>query len=138
MSQSLRARSPWVFESLALVAVFASVVGLSRFGTAQASAQSPSQASTAAASPTGTSEATKLGAVYGAAAGNLDGTLRFGPRPSAGMFYSSRVRPASDADRQQYRAAFEQAYRLSYEAALKAHKRVAPSAKSAPSQSSGK
>lgn len=113
-------------------------MGFSEFGTAQAPAQATNVATTAAPNPGAPSEAARLGAIYGAAAGDLDGTLRFGPRPSAGMFPGSRLRLLGAGAKEQYRAAFEQAYRLSYGAALKAHKRLAPAAKSAPAQSSGK
>ena len=116
--------SSWLFGFLVSSAVCASASG---FGAVQGPAQVPNTVNGTAAAQSSTTPAAQFGGPYGGAAGKRDGTLRLIPRPSRSPLYSNQrqYRPAygSRADfAQQYRSAFEKAYRLAYETALSNHK----------------
>lgn len=86
-------------------------------------AQVPSTANSMAEnSSSPTSSAAKMGTAYGASAGEVDAELRLMPRPKKSSLYYIQHKSAPDGYEQQYREAFEKAYRLSYESALNSHK----------------
>jgi hypothetical protein len=104
------------------ISVYAQTTATTTNGGTTGTPAAPSTANGTAANSTDT-PAAQFGAFYGGAAGNHDGTLRLIPRPSRSPLYSGQLqyRPANSSlagYQQQYRSAFESAYRLAYIAAL--------------------
>jgi hypothetical protein len=128
-----------LFGLFVSLTAFAGAVGCMVFSPTQVLAQTTNGA--AATDPNST-PAAKLGALYGASAGDLDATLRRRPLPAASLFYNRPHKPAADAtttnDDQQYRDAFEKAYRLAFTAALRAHRSQLHSTQTTTAQTSGK
>jgi hypothetical protein len=125
----------------ALFALFTFANGPACFCAMQGFAQEPTSANGSAVDSSQTTPAATFGALYGAAVGKRDGTMRLVPRPNRSLLYSNtrEYRPSYGlrADyEQQYRSAFEKAYRLAYRAALNNAKRRAEQAQT-PSGATG-
>jgi hypothetical protein len=128
MDRLSNATSSWLFGFLVAIAVCACVIGFAGFGAELGFGQASSTSNSTAAANSNTTPAAQFGALYGASAGNRDGTLRLSPRPGRSQLYGNQREYKSAygslADyAQQYRSAFEKAYRLSYEKALNNHDR---------------
>jgi hypothetical protein len=116
--------SSWLF---CFIVPFAGAVGFMIFSPVQVVAQTTNSTnSTVSADASTTSTATRLGTIYGAAAGDSDGTLKLAPRPDRSAFYSMQYKSTANFE-QEYREAYEKAYLSSYEAALKTRKTLTKS-----------